>query len=151
MQIVSNIALISINETMVVQLVSFLIFLYIINRVMFRPLRESMAERERYIENLHMEIRDSQKEFEFIAQQTRDENTAVRKAGLQVTAELEQLGSQEAGEILAAARQEIVQLSEKARQEIDTQIAEARKTVLGEAEKLAVDIMEKVLDRRLSQ
>jgi len=45
MQIVSNVALISINETMVVQLISFLIFLFVINRVMFRPLRESMHER----------------------------------------------------------------------------------------------------------
>ena len=39
MQIISNIALISINETLVVQLISFLIFLFIINRIMFRPLR----------------------------------------------------------------------------------------------------------------
>ena len=34
MEIVSNIALISINETLVVQLVSFLLFVFIINRVM---------------------------------------------------------------------------------------------------------------------
>ena len=35
MQIVSNVALISINETLVVQLISFLIFLFVINRIMF--------------------------------------------------------------------------------------------------------------------
>ena len=37
MEIVSKIALITINETLVIQLVSFLIFLFVINRMMFRP------------------------------------------------------------------------------------------------------------------
>ena len=52
MQIVSNVALISINETFLVQLISFLIFLFIINRVMIRPLRGVMREREEYVEKL---------------------------------------------------------------------------------------------------
>jgi len=150
MQIVSNVALISINETMVVQLISFLIFLFIINRVMFHPLRESMRERERYIEDLHQEILESRKELETIAQTTRDEDQAVRKAGLQVTAELEKIGNQEAGEILTAARQEITKLGEKARQEIDDQVSEAKKSIAAEAGKLSVGIMERLLDRRLA-
>ena len=45
MQIITNIALISINETLIVQLLSFLIFLFIINRVMIRPLRGVMSDR----------------------------------------------------------------------------------------------------------
>ncbi|MBW2296172.1 MAG: ATP synthase F0 subunit B [Deltaproteobacteria bacterium] len=150
MQIVSNVALISINETMVVQLISFLIFLFVINRVMFRPLRESMHERERYIEGIRLDIRDAEKKLETIIEQTRDEDAAVRKAGLQMTAELEKRGNEEAGEIIAAARQEIVQIGGKARQDIDVRIAEARKTIVAEADKLSVNIMEKVLDRRLA-
>jgi len=150
MEIVSNVALISINETLVVQLVSFLIFLFIINRVMFRPLRQSMRERERYIEALHQEIVESQKKLDTIARETREEDQAVRKAGLQVTAELEKMGDQEAGEIIAAARQEIARLGEKTRLEIDTQISEASKSIAQEAEQLAVNIMERLLDRRLA-
>ena len=45
MQIISNIALISINETLIVQLISFLIFLFVINRIMFRPLRKTVGPR----------------------------------------------------------------------------------------------------------
>ncbi len=150
MQIVSNVALISINETMVVQLISFLIFLFVINRVMFRPLRESMHERERYIEGIRLDIRDAEKKLETIIEQTRDEDAAVRKAGLQMTAELEKRGNEEAGEIIATARQEIVQIGGKARQDIDVRVAEARKTIVAEADKLSVNIMEKVLDRRLA-
>ena len=52
MQIISNVALISINETVVVQLLSFLLFLYIMNRIMFRPLRNVMAQREDHLKQI---------------------------------------------------------------------------------------------------
>jgi len=67
-----------------------------------------------------------------------------------MTAELEKRGNEEAGEIIATARQEIVQIGGKARQDIDVRVAEARKTIVAEADKLSVNIMEKVLDRRLA-
>ena len=149
MQIVSNVALISINETMVVQLISFLIFLFVINRVMFRPLRKSMQEREHYIEGIRMDIQEAKKKLEKTMQQVQDENAAVRKAGLQMTAELERQGNEEAGDIIAGSRQEISQLGNKARQEIDAKIADARKSIVAEAGKLSLSVMEKVLGRRL--
>jgi len=52
MEIISNIALISINETVVVQMLSFLVFMFILNRIMIRPLRSSANDREIYIEKL---------------------------------------------------------------------------------------------------
>lgn len=149
MQIVSNVALISINETMVVQLISFLIFLFVINRVMFRPLRKSMQEREHYIEGIRMDIQEAERKLEKTMQQVQDEDAAVRKAGLQMTAELEKQGNEEAGSIIAGSRQEIAQLGNKARQEIDAKIGEARKTIVAEADKLSLNVMEKVLGRRL--
>lgn len=149
MQIVSTIALISINETLVVQLISFLIFLFVINRVMFRPLRNTMQEREDYIEGIRLDIRDAEKKLEKTIQQVQDENAAVREAGLMMTAELVKQGNEEAGEIIAGSRQEIAQIGNKARHEIDAQIAEARKTIVAEADKLSLIVMEKVLGRRL--
>ena len=63
MEIISNIALISINETMVVQLFSFIVFIFILNRIMIRPLRSSAHDREIYIENLSVDISNAQKEM----------------------------------------------------------------------------------------
>jgi len=149
MQIVSNVALISINETLVVQLISFLIFLFVINRVMFRPLRRSMQEREHYIEGIRMDIREAEKKLEKTMQEARDEDAAVRNAGRQMMAEMEKQGNAEAGKIITRARQEIDGLGSKARQEINAQIADVRKTIVAEAEKLSLSVMEKVLGRRL--
>ena len=149
MQIVSNVALISINETLVVQLISFLIFLFVINRVMFRPLRRSMQDREHYIEGIRMDIRAAEKKLEKTMQEARDEDAAVRNAGRQMMAEMEKQGKAEAGKIITGARQEIDGLGRKARQEINAQIADVRKTIVAEAEKLSSSVMEKVLGRRL--
>jgi len=149
MEIVSDVALISINETLVVQLISFLIFLFVINRVMFRPLRRTMRERENYVEGIHMDIQEAEKKLRQTMQEARDEDAAVRKAGLQMINEMEKQGSQEAGKIITAAREEIVGMGNKAQQEIDAQIADARKTIVAEADKLSLSVMEKVLDRRL--
>jgi len=149
MQIVPVVELISINETLVVQLISFLIFLFVINRIMFRPLRRTMQEREQYVDGIRMDIQAAEEKLEKTMQAARDEDAAVRMAGLQMINEMENQGSEEAGRIIAMAREEIVGMGDKARQEIDTQIADARKTIVAEADKLSLSVMEKVLDRRL--
>ena len=148
MQIVSNVALISINETLVVQLISFLIFLFVINRIMFRPLRKTMQEREHYVEGIRMDIEEAEIKLERTMQEARDEDAAVRNAGLQMIAEMEKQGNEEAGNIIAVAREEMAQKGGEARQDIDAQIADARKTIVAEADKLSVSVMEKVLGRR---
>ena len=149
MEIVSNVALISINETLVVQLISFLIFLFVINRVMFRPLRRTMQERENYVDGIRMDIHEADKKLQQTVQEVRDENAAVRRAGQQMMSEMEKQGSEEAGRIVAVAREEIAGMGKKARREIDAQIAETRKTIIAEADKLSLSVMEKVLGRRL--
>ena len=150
MQIISNVALISINETVLVQLISFLIFLFIINRVMFRPLRNTMQEREQHVQQIRLDISDSETELEAIIDEMRIEEAAVRKAGLQMSKEMDRQGSQEAGKIMDAARGEISAESEKTRQKIQAQVVDARRAMAAEVDPLALAIMEKILDRRMA-
>ena len=113
MQIISNVALISINETLLFQLISFLIFLFIINRVMFRPLRQTMREREHYINKVNQDILDAKEELETVIDQTKTEEGVVRQAAFKVSETLEKSANEEAGDILKAARAEIAALSEQ--------------------------------------
>lgn len=149
MQIISNIALISINETLAVQLISFLIFLFIINRIMFRPLRSVMSERDSYIEKLNLDIVDAENELENMTNQLKQHESAIKDEAFELKKELEDLGSQQAAEIFVSVRKEIETLKERAQKEVDVQISEARKDFGKESEALAVSIMEKMLDRRL--
>jgi F-type H+-transporting ATPase subunit b len=150
MQIISNIALISINETLVVQLISFLIFLFIINWIMIRPLRATMAERDNYIQMTREDILDSKKELEKIVDESHQEEKEIRQAALQVAAEMESLGNSEAQDIMGVAREEIAAVKKQIQDEIERLLAEAMMSVQKEAETLSVSIMEKILDRKVS-
>ena len=149
MQIIDTVALISINETLIFQVVSFLIFLFIMNRILFRPLRRIMTERETYIENVQKDIIDAQNQFEDLTHQIQKQEKAVRNEAFKQQAKLETAGNQQAAEILTSVRKEINASKEKARKDIDRQIAAARKHIQKEAEALSKSIIETVLHRSL--
>jgi len=150
MEIISTIGLITINETLIVQLVSFLIFLYIINRIMFRPLRGIMRERDSYIEEFKIDIADAGNELKVLADQLKDRESAVKKEAFALKEEREKSGSRQAEEIFDTTREKIQTLSKKAKSEVDAKIADARRSIQKESEALAASIMEKMLDRRLN-
>ena len=149
MQIISNIALISINETLVVQLISFLIFLFIINRIMFRPLRQVMIERENHMEKINLDIVDAGKSLDRITDQIIQKKTVVQNEAFDLSKKIREQGIQKSAKMLSAVRAEISELQSNARIDADTQLASARKKLDAESEVLAVSIMEKVLERRL--
>jgi len=150
MEIVGNIALISINETMVVQLVSFLLFVFIINRVMFRPLRSAIAERNRYMDRLKEEIADAGRQLDQIGQQVRRSEAKVREEAFEIHGTMKAEGERKAAEIFEAARIEIEQQNLEAGKKVSAQIDEARKGLEAESRMLAASIMEKVLERKVA-
>ncbi len=149
MEIISNTSLISINETLIIQVLSFLVFLFIINRLMFRPLRNAMSEREHYFEEMSQEIEAAKKEVVRYSAEIENRGNAVKDEAYAISKELEETGKNEAKQIVDAAMNEIFILREKTGKEIDTQISEAKRYVQKESEDLAVNIVEKILDRRL--
>ena len=148
MEIISNIALISINETLIVQVVGFLVFLFVINRIMFRPLRNVISDRDIHIERVKRDITQAQKEVASITGQIQEQNAATRQEALALKDDLEATGSQQAKEIFESVKKEIAADRKKAQQEIEVRIAEERKAVKKESEDLALNIIEKIIGRR---
>lgn len=150
MQIISNIALITINETLFIQLISFLIFLFLINRIMFRPLREIMTERENHISGIAGSLEDSKLKLTEMDEQVRAQEMEAIKSANRHKEALEEDANKAAKSILDESRQEILGIKQESQQFINNRISEARVEIKKESEKLAVVIMEKVLDRRLT-
>ena len=148
MEIISNIALISINETLIVQVIGFLIFLFVINRIMFRPLRNVISDRDIHIERVKRDIIQAQKDVASITSQIQEQAAATRQEAMALKDDLETNGSQQAKEIFASVKKEIVASSQKVQQEIAARIAEERQSLEKESKALALDIIEKILGRR---
>jgi F-type H+-transporting ATPase subunit b len=68
---------------------------------------------------------------------------------LKVQHELEENGKQKSAEIMKSTLQEIELLKDENEATINAQIMEAKKDLQKESEALALNIMEKLLDRRL--
>ncbi len=149
MEIVSKISMVSINETLVIELISFLIFLFLINRIMFRPLKGAMQERTEHIETLSQEIETAKQTIDGLNQQLDiQEKQAIDEANRQ-RQELENDGEQQAKSVMEESKKEISTLKSENHRFVEAQITEARKSLQTEAERLATEIMEKILDRRL--
>ena len=151
MQIVSNIALVSINETVFVQLISFLIFLFIINRVMIRPLRRTMSDRDQHIEKIQQEIKNQKSDLESLENEIGKKELSIKTAAFEIKQKIEDSGSHEAAVILSATRREIEALRKKTARDVESKVSDARKYLKQESERLVSDIIAKVLDRRPSR
>jgi len=150
MDIVSNTALITINETLIVQVVGFLVFLFVINRIMFRPLRNAMADRDMHIERVKRDITQAQNDLASFRGQIRAQEAAARQEALAIKNDLEAAGGQQAKEIFKSVNEQIAAESKQIQIEIETRIAEERKAVQKESQDLASGIVAKILDRRQS-
>ena len=149
MEIIREVALISINGTLIAQLLSFLILLFILNRVMIRPLRSTMEERDFHIQKIQKETLEADREYDRLMQKIQKEEAAAVRQGHQARQEIETAGKEEAEAMLQKARQEIDSRMRENEAEIKVKIREARQSVEAEAQALAVPMMEKILDRRL--
>jgi F-type H+-transporting ATPase subunit b len=149
MHIISNIALISINETLFIQLLSFLLFLFVIDRVMFRPLTGIADEREALIARKTQEIVDAGISLTTLRDEIKQGELAMKKEAFRINDNLQKAGVREAQTIMKAAKDEMTALRQKAEARIQAQLAKAGESVHKESEILALSIVEKILDRRI--
>jgi F-type H+-transporting ATPase subunit b len=149
MQIVSVEALLSINETLIVQLISFLIFLGIMKRVMFRPLRGMLKERGEHVHKLKDDINEAENEYQKLLDRIKAQESAAKTEAFAIRDKLEKAGNAEAAAIIKSTQMEIGALKSKVGSEIDDQISDAKADIKKEAKVVAAAIMEKILDRRL--
>lgn len=150
MEIIEKIALISINGTIFVQVLSFLIFLFIMNRLMFRPLSQTMEEREQYIEKVHEDISQAETDLDRVTLALKKREEDVRRAARDAGQKLEENGQAEADRIFEGVRLEIEDIKKETEKDIQAKLNAARKELHSEAETLALRVMEKILDRRIS-
>ena len=150
MEIISTTSLISINATFIAQLLSFLIFVFILNRIMLRPLNSVIQQRNDYMAGMKQDISSSkQKLSDMIADLEKKRNT-IKNEAFHINDEVEQKASNEAVDLFSSARKQIIELSKAAEQDVARQLKEAQKYFEEETQTISVAMMEQVLGRKIS-
>ncbi|MFH1981154.1 MAG: hypothetical protein ABIL58_04880 [Pseudomonadota bacterium] len=149
MEIIQTTALITINDTLWFQLLSFLFFLFVINRVMFRPMLRTIAEREHHLDDMKHDIQRTTAEMDRLLAETAAEEDRVRNASRRERDALLNAGRLAAGKVLEDAKTEIGRIKKETEKRLAQDLADTREKIATESAALATAIMEAVLERKL--
>jgi len=134
----------------VIQLVSFLLFLFIINRIMLKPLEGVQATRTARMEEMRQEMVRAEKEVERMLALLAAEEGKAKEEALKRQQEIEADARRQANRIFEEVKAEIDTLKRQTRQRVDAKIEDIKQHLPEEAQKVAMVIMEQVLERRLA-
>lgn len=141
--------MISINATLVVQLIHFLILLFIMNRLMLQPLLKLIREREAFSKKIKNEIKDIEVKIGQLEEEFVSKEIDARKHAARERSEIMGKGLTEAEGFLITSRNEVSAIREKAEKEAEIEVSKIQPLLGGQAASLVTEIMEKIIDRRV--
>ncbi len=139
--------MIEFNHTLFIQFFQILILLILLNVLLFKPILGSLSRRRTAIESLVGKAEDNRQEAEVLTK-SYEENLKERKATIMEQSEA----------VLKEAHAASMKVVEEARRELAAELAKVKETVkretgktldalLGESDRLAVEIAEKIEKR----
>ncbi|MDE0214283.1 MAG: ATP synthase F0 subunit B [Deltaproteobacteria bacterium] len=142
--------MISVDLSLVVQIVLFLILWSILRRVLFGPVGRLMAERERRTEGAHAEARALSDEGKALQEQYDAAIAKARAEGEAIKGEIREEAQRARNVILSQGRDAATQKIQAIREEVRREMDAARAVASSNAEALAQEMAEKVLGRKLT-
>lgn len=149
MEIVTQSELVSINATLLVQAASFLIFLFLIERVMFRPLWRTVQDRRGYLHQLERDVKAKERRLAEMTETLEKEAAALKEEAFRESEKLEASGKEEALGLIRQVRAEMTSRQKTDAAEIRRRVEGLQQQLAGEVEPLVARIIAKVLDRRM--
>jgi F-type H+-transporting ATPase subunit b len=141
--------MISINATLVLQVIHFLVLVFVLNRLMLQPLLRLIDERTQYIVNTKTEIENLEEETARLRDEFVAKETDARIEATQERAQLRSMGISETEEVLNTSRKEVASIRAEADQKAEKEFRKTQPFLDGQAAVLAEEIVEKVIGRRI--
>jgi len=140
---------ISLDRSLIVQLINFVILLVILTRLLYRPFLAKMQERTEAIQKSLEEAQAARAEA---ARQQAENETRLRAAHAEAAAIRAQALKEAADEqrrLVEAARAESQRLLDSARAQLDADVRRAREELRREVGELAISVAEKLIRKSL--
>jgi F-type H+-transporting ATPase subunit b len=141
--------LISLDKSLIVQAINFLILLFILKRLLYKPFLAKMEERTQAIQK---SLDEAQAARAQAARQQEENETRLRAAHTEaaaIRAQAMKEASEEQKRLVEAARAESQRLVEGAKAQMDADVRRAREELRREVADLATAVAEKLVRRSL--
>ena len=141
--------LINIDKSLIIQAINFAILLFVLHRLLYKPLMATMEERSSAIKKSLDEAQAARAE----AARQGEENAARLKAAYAEAAAIHEQARREAAEeqrrLIDAARAESQRMMETATAQLDADIRRAREELRREVSEIALAVAEKLIRKSL--
>lgn len=124
---------------------NFLLLVFILNLILFKPILKLFEERKNTIEQAHTAAKDTQVKKDEALEQMKRELGAARARAREAYEAMRNEGLDKHKEIISAAHAEALKLSEKINAELAAETDKARQAMRGQVEKFSDTILEKLV------
>ena len=141
---------ISLDGSLVVQLVNFFLLILALNYFLYQPIRKILAERRELFDSLKEKAAKAKAEIENGESEKARLNAESIRQGLNLKNELTAKGLDQEKSILADAQEKAARQTSEARTRLQQSLSQAKAALTAESQIIAREMAEKVLGRKLS-
>ncbi len=141
--------MIDINITLLIQMVSFLVFVFLMNMVLYRPIRRIVAERQSRIEAQQQDIDNAEAEKTAAIEEFDSKIQEARMLGRQRIQELKAAAYEQEKDMMQKAAEDGAAQLQVLRARIQKDVAKASKELKTQVKAFSVDLAQKILGRSL--
>ena len=142
--------MIQIDWSVGAQLVTFLVLVFLLNMVLFRPIREALKARQARMDAQKSDIDFMETTGQGVDRETKDKLAAARREGTEARESLKQKGSEAEAALLEGIKREVDQEWSQVEGRIKSEVAQARKSLQTQTQSFAQLLATKILGRELS-
>ncbi|AEB10273.1 F0F1 ATP synthase subunit B family protein [Desulfobacca acetoxidans] len=142
--------MIDIDWTLFVQIGNFLVLVFLLNMVLFRPIRGVLKERQNLFSGLSSEVSSLTEAEQGVRQDIQGELLAARKSGMNKRDMLKQEGSAMEAGLMEKAKAEADAEAARMAEKIKSDVAAAREALRPQAQSFALDLAAKILGREMA-
>lgn len=141
--------MIALDYTVIIQVVAFLVFWFLLTKLLFRPFVGLLEERERRTEGVKAEAVALKEERERLLKEYEHAIAKAREEGRAAKEKIVQEGRQARERLLGQAREDASRTLEAVREEIQKELQRGWELALREAETIAQQMAEKIIGRKV--
>jgi F-type H+-transporting ATPase subunit b len=140
---------VSLDYSLGIQIINFVLLIFILNRLLYRPLLGMIDKRKQKLTDSETEIRRLRDTVEQQMAAYEAKLGQAKAAAVEEKNEMIRRGAEEAKAITDAVRAEIPEAMDQFRVRMGKEIEAAKRILTGQSERLSIEIAEKVLGRSL--
>ncbi|MBO1923450.1 F0F1 ATP synthase subunit B [Thiomicrorhabdus xiamenensis] len=140
----------SINATLLIQIIAFVLLIWFVNKVLWGPLSKLMEERQKKIADGLSAAEKGKHELELAEQKAKEVLKEAKAQAQNVLSQAEKRGSEIVEDAKVKATEEAERIKASAQAEIEQEVSRAREQLRKEVATIAVSGAEKILGKEVN-